>query len=182
MICLLNILTAFLCFSLTEDDYENITSTFNNIDNSHLFDEFTNEDTLVFKWPRDSLRMWTVSPGSKLDLLKELHEGEFISYSSVKFSNFKFLDDYFVIRLELTYKHTAGKDGRFVKMFGQNTFLLRLPDENRQHLINMIKGQASNDSKPVSLSLIFPKFLKIRRDGSPKVLSIMEFQGSIHIS
>lgn len=82
----------------------------------------------------------------------------------------------------MTYKHAATKKDRSVKVFGQNTFLFPLPDENRQNLINMIKGQ---DAKPVTLSLIFPKFLKIRSDGSSEVLNIMESQaleGIIYIS
>lgn len=41
-------------------------------------------------------------------------------------------------------------------------------DENRAHLINMING---TDNKPVKITAIFPKFLKVKNNGKAEVAS-----------
>ncbi|XP_066141198.1 piezo-type mechanosensitive ion channel component-like [Euwallacea fornicatus] len=142
---------------MSQHDYENLSSTFNNIYQSNeIFNSFQPEDTIVVKWSRNSLFTWDISAGSKMELLEELFDSQ-----------------EFPIRLEIHYVHVGGGGEQSYKTFGQNTYVPPLPNEDRQNLIDMVKSE--NDSNIIArFPMIFPKFMSINKEGNPRVLTLME--------
>ncbi|XP_066259125.1 piezo-type mechanosensitive ion channel component 1-like [Euwallacea similis] len=142
---------------MSQRDYKNLSSTFNNIyQPNEIFDNFQPEDTIVVKWSGNSLSTWDISLGSKMELLEELLDNQ-----------------EFPIRLEIHYVHIGGGGEQGYKIFGQNTYLPPLPNEDRQKLIDMVKSE--NDSDIVArFPMIFPKFMSISKEGNPRVLTLME--------
>uniref|UniRef100_A0AAR5PBX4 Piezo non-specific cation channel R-Ras-binding domain-containing protein n=1 Tax=Dendroctonus ponderosae TaxID=77166 RepID=A0AAR5PBX4_DENPD len=142
---------------LSDEDYLNISATFDNIEAADtIFDAFKVEDIVVVKWSPHSMTTWDISPGSKEELLEDLEN-----------------EDPFTFRLEIQYTHVGHGGQQSNRVFAQTSDLAPLPNAERQNLIDIVKAK-TDTSTLLLLPLIFPKFLKIDKEGRPEVLSMME--------
>ncbi|KAH1027961.1 hypothetical protein HUJ05_001375, partial [Dendroctonus ponderosae] len=142
---------------LSDEDYLNISATFDNIEAADtIFDAFKVEDIVVVKWSPHSMTTWDISPGSKEELLEDLEN-----------------EDPFTFRLEIQYTHVGHGGQQSNRVFAQTSDLAPLPNAERQNLIDIVKAKTDTSTLRL-LPLIFPKFLKIDKEGRPEVLSMME--------
>lgn len=65
-------------FRMSEKELQNLTGTFNNIEQSEdIFDNFRAEDVVIVTWSPNSLTDWTVSPGAYEELIEDVLASKF---------------------------------------------------------------------------------------------------------
>ncbi|CAH1132569.1 unnamed protein product [Ceutorhynchus assimilis] len=113
------------------------------------------EDVVVVKWSPHSLTQWKVSPGTHDELMKDLKSKNSIT-----------------IRVEIQYTHVGHGGEKTQSSFVQNTEIPRLPNKQRQSLIDILNFE--NKTTFLRLPMVFPKFMLITKDAKSKVLGIIK--------
>lgn len=98
-------------FSLTKEDYKNLTTSFNSIPESEdIFGNFKASDVVVVDWSANSLTQWKVSPGSLMELLEDVLSGG-LKIASWKSMIRKHCHRWGIYGARRNYLHSSGDRG-----------------------------------------------------------------------